>query len=313
MSSYIFETIEHGIKCPAKVFVTSIDNSAYHWHYDYELILVLKGEVQVKTSQGQVHLRAGDIYLLNSIEVHELSHLEKTNICVFMQLNQQFFLDYKNINGLFYFHLNSTLNSKEPKNGLARYKVLAAKICLEDQKESPNMYRLNSYIYSLVADFFDYLIYDIHQRSSAMSSVEDIEQLMQIINYLQVNFGNVDVLSDICKVFGMSNKTLYRFIKKYIGLSPTELILNSRINASKEMLRLTDKSVPYIATDCGFGAENTFYRVFKKKVGVTPSEYRKKVISLKSDYEIKGYLSFNQGEAIRLLKDIIKENEHDEI
>lgn len=64
MSSYIFETIEHEEKYPAKVFVTSIEHSSFHWHYDYELILVLKGSLIVNASPKITVLEAGDIVLL---------------------------------------------------------------------------------------------------------------------------------------------------------------------------------------------------------------------------------------------------------
>jgi len=245
--------------------------------------------------------------------VHELQCTEQPNICLFIQLNQTLFLDTKNINGSYFFYLNSAQPGRRPKNGFDHYKVLAARIGLEYQKETPNMYRANSYVYTLLADFFDYLIYDIRQKSSVMNPLEDIELLMQIINYMQENFKEEAVLDNLCRAFGMGEKTLYRFMKKYIGLSPKALLMENRIHASKEMLRLSGKSVPYIAAECGFGAENTFYRVFKKEVGVTPSEYRQKDISGKSDSEIKGYLQFNMGEAVRLLKNIVKEQKDYEV
>ena len=302
MCSYIYEAIEHGNNHPVKVFMTSIDYSNFHWHYDYELILVLKGEVLINTSLGQMLLHTGDIFLLNSKMVHELQRTDQPNICLFIQLNQNLFLDTKNVNGSYFFYLNSVQKDKEPKNGFGHYKALAARIGLEYQKEAPNMYRVNSYIYALLADFFDYLIYDIRQKSSMINPLEDIELLMQVINYIQDNFKEEDVLDTLCSSYGMGEKTLYRFLKKYIGLSPKAFLMENRIQASKQMLRFSKKSAPYIATECGFRAENTFYRVFKKEVGVTPNEYRQKDISRKADSEIKGYLQFKMVEAVRLLK-----------
>lgn len=313
MCSYAFESIEHEAKCPVKVFITSINHSRFHWHYDYELILVLKGEVLINTSLGQIHLQAGDIFLLNSKMVHELQRLNQPNICLFIQLNQRLFLDYKNMNGSYFFYLNSSQAGKEPKNGFSYYKVLAAKIGVEFQKETPNMYRINAYVYTIVADFFDYLIYEIRQKASEKNPVEDIELLMQIINYIQDNAKEEAVQDNLCKDFGIGEKTLYRFLKKYIGLSPKTLIMENRIHLSKEMLRLTNKPASYIAAECGFGAENTFYRTFKKEVGITPNAYRKKEISEKLDNEIKGYVSFNYKEASGLLKAIIKEEEKNEM
>ncbi|WP_320163925.1 AraC family transcriptional regulator [uncultured Trichococcus sp.] len=313
MCSYIYEAIEHGNNRPVKVFVASIDHSKFHWHYDYELILVLKGEVLINTSPGQTLLREGDIFLLNSKMVHELQRMEQPNICLFIQLNQNLFLDTKNVSGSYFFYLNSAQKGKEPKNGFEHYKALASRIGLEYQKATPNMYRVNSYIYTLLADFFDYLIYDIRQTSSVMNPLEDIELLMQVINYIQERFKEEDVLDTLYRSFGMGEKTLYRFLKKYIGLSPKALLMENRIQAAKEMLHFSNKTIPYIAGECGFKAENTFYRVFKKEVGVTPNEYRQKDVSEKSDSEIKGYLQFKMGEAVCLLKKIVKEKNDYEV
>lgn len=41
----LYEQIDHSDILPAKVFVTSIENSGFHWHNDVEIILVLKGSV----------------------------------------------------------------------------------------------------------------------------------------------------------------------------------------------------------------------------------------------------------------------------
>jgi hypothetical protein len=84
-------------------------------------------------------LREGDIFLLNSKMVHELQRMEQPNICLFIQLNQNLFLDTKNVSGSYFFYLNSAQKGKEPKNGFEHYKALASRIGLEYQKE-PNMY-----------------------------------------------------------------------------------------------------------------------------------------------------------------------------
>lgn len=43
----MYESIQHFVNSAAKVIVTCIRSSAYHWHYDYELIAVLKGKIEV--------------------------------------------------------------------------------------------------------------------------------------------------------------------------------------------------------------------------------------------------------------------------
>lgn len=186
MSSYIFETIEHEEKYPAKVFVTSIEHSSFHWHYDYELILVLKGSLIVNASPKITVLEAGDIVLLNSKAVHELQRTKEENLCLFIQMNENLFKNTKDDNRSYYFYLNSKLDDKKPKNGYDAYVANAAKIGLESQNDEIfNTYRVKSLVYMLIADLFEFTLYDIHQKAVDLKETENTELLMQVINFIQ--------------------------------------------------------------------------------------------------------------------------------
>ncbi|MFV0392193.1 MAG: helix-turn-helix domain-containing protein [Paludibacteraceae bacterium] len=63
-------------------------------------------------------------------------------------------------------------------------------------------------------------------------------------------------------------------IKKETGISAQEYIQIKVINLAKERIFDVDKSISQIAYELGFKYPQHFNRLFKKKVGVTPSEYR---------------------------------------
>ncbi len=306
MKSYIFEAIEHGKKYPAKAFVTSIDHSSFHWHYEYEIILVLKGALLINVSPKPVVLEAGDIILLNSKAIHELQRTEEENLCLFIQINQCLFSDFKDRNRTYYFYLNSKTDGLYPKKDYCFFTSLAAKIGLEFQRnDTVGYYHTKSMLYMLIADLFEYVPYEIHQKAATSRENENPVLLMQIIEFIQENYKKGNVLDELYKTLGISEKTVYRFLKCNVGLSSKELVTNCRIEASKPMLKFSDKPISYIADECGFGSENTFYRVFKKEVGVTPNEYRLNGMTLEKNPDVKGYLSFNQKEAAELLNKYI--------
>lgn len=56
--------------------------------------------------------------------------------------------------------------------------------------------------------------------------------------------------------------------------SPNQYLLKYRIFRSVEYLKRTDMSVTEIAMTCGFNDTSHFIQYFKKKMGVTPYEYR---------------------------------------
>ncbi|MBP2630375.1 MAG: AraC family transcriptional regulator [Firmicutes bacterium] len=307
MSVYLFEIIEHEEKYKAKIFVTSIEHSSFHWHYDYELILILKGSLIIKVGSKIVLLEAKNIILLNSQEVHELQRTQEDNLCLFIQINKVIFSDLKNNDKSYYFYLNSNDKDRIPKNGYSSYINIAARIGLEGQKrEVCNIYRIKSLIYMIVADLFEFVLCDIYQNAKELKEKEDLKLLMYMIDFIKKNCKENTVLEQLYKSVGLCEKSVYRFLKANIGLSPRNLVLNNRIENAKYLLKFSNKSIDFIACNCGFCSESTFYRTFKKILGVTPTEYRDRGVNSSVDSNIKGYLRFDISEAIALLKDIAK-------
>jgi AraC-like DNA-binding protein len=65
-----------------------------------------------------------------------------------------------------------------------------------------------------------------------------------------------------------------RMFKIYTGLPPVQYHLDLKIIRSKEMLLSTDKIIKEICYELGFESEYYFSRLFKKKIGISPSKIR---------------------------------------
>lgn len=63
--------------------------------------------------------------------------------------------------------------------------------------------------------------------------------------------------------------------KDITGISPGQYLLNLKLEKTGQMLRETTLTVAEIATKAGFESEFYFSRIFKKKMGAAPSEYRR--------------------------------------
>lgn len=306
MSLYIFETVELKNQYPANIFITSIGNSSFHWHYEYELIIVLKGSIIVNTTPKSIVMKKDDVILINSKTVHEFKQTEEENICLIIQLNQSVFKNNFDPHVRYHFYLNSVTNEILPSIGYKHFINIAAKLalkCLEDNKS--DFYRINAIIHTIVADLFEYVSYDM--CLSANSRNEDIQTLMEIIEYVQENLSDKEILKSLYKDLGISEKTVYRFLKENIGMSAKELVTSMKIDKVKHLLKYTSKSISYIIDNCGFGSENSFYRIFKNEIGVTPNEYRIRGTSIEKNPQVKGYLDFQEDEAksalIKILED----------
>lgn len=82
-------------------------------------------------------------------------------------------------------------------------------------------------------------------------------------------------MESIAKIIGLNYTTFRIEFKKYTGLSPKSYIEGLRINHAKTLLKDTDLSSKEIAYQVGYNTPYYFCLTFKKKTGMTPSEYRK--------------------------------------
>jgi AraC-like DNA-binding protein len=73
----------------------------------------------------------------------------------------------------------------------------------------------------------------------------------------------------------LSTARLARLTKKLFGLTPSQLIVKTRITIASRLLRETQQSVAAIAQQCGYSDQSAFTRAFRQASGVTPLEYRR--------------------------------------
>jgi AraC-like DNA-binding protein len=73
---------------------------------------------------------------------------------------------------------------------------------------------------------------------------------------------------------GLSPSYFYQVFKEHTGLSPYQYRLQWQMSRAKELLHHSDVSVKQIAHAVMFHSVFQFSKTFKKKIGMTPSEYR---------------------------------------
>lgn len=75
---------------------------------------------------------------------------------------------------------------------------------------------------------------------------------------------------------GVSSRTLSRRFGAALGVSPKTYLDEVRIEAAKRLLHSTDDTIERIRSHVGFSDPTAFRRAFRRWVGVTPSEYRRR-------------------------------------
>lgn len=94
------------------------------------------------------------------------------------------------------------------------------------------------------------------------------------VNYLHDNFHKEIPFSDLAKKTGCSEGHFYRSFKRLTGETPSHFLISIRIRHACHLLKHTNFSLAEIATLSGFNEQFYFSRVFKKWIGVSPSNFR---------------------------------------
>ena len=83
-------------------------------------------------------------------------------------------------------------------------------------------------------------------------------------------------LSELSAYAGMSTNHFMRSFKNNFEVSPIVYLIQIRIQRACELMRHTLKSITDIAFETGFEDSNYFSRAFKKRMGISPREFRNK-------------------------------------
>ena len=102
------------------------------------------------------------------------------------------------------------------------------------------------------------------------------ETLMKIIRYMNDNFPSKITMDELSSRFGMSKGTINYSFNKYLNVTPIDYLINIRLINSTAYLENTSLTISQIADKCGFMSSNHYTLMFKRKNGISPSEYRKK-------------------------------------
>ncbi len=129
--------------------------------------------------------------------------------------------------------------------------------------------------YQMVFDFTERVL-----ESKIPSGVSLV--VFECINYINSNTNQPITVEDVADHVQKSRSFISRKFKQELGFGINEFINSRKIEEAKSLLTYTDKSISEISFYLCFSSQSYFQNVFKKKLGITPNEYRLKTVSMKN-------------------------------
>jgi AraC family transcriptional regulator, transcriptional activator of pobA len=134
-----------------------------------------------------------------------------------------------------------------------------------------------TFIYALFQTLF-LVIFRINQKQKSITEVTDNKTLAYFQTFqksIKQGFSETKTISQYAKEIGITTMHLNRVCKSIVNKSPIQIIHEKVVSEAKKYLLNTTYSISEISYFLNFNDPAYFTRLFKKNVGVSPSDFRK--------------------------------------
>ena len=164
-----------------------------------------------------------------------------------------------------YFQIGQMLGDREKFIRLNAPDSYELSLLAELASPTPDTLRSAAAILSCLAK---YTVIDRYIGLSAQQSLD------AVLEYIGEHYRERITVSDLCRIFHYSRPSLFMHFKNELNQGITSYINELRLEKSKTLLQ-ENHSIKETAGLVGFEDANYFSRIFKKKYGISPSDFSK--------------------------------------
>lgn len=254
----------------------------WHWHEEWEAVLITQGSCTVAAGNHKVTLHAGEGFFINSGILHGCWDTENTG-CMFHSLVFHPRLVGGSLDSIFHQgYVQPLLDAPGMKfisltpNIPWQKQALEA---LEDAwqqcvRESPGFVFHVRTSLSLLTILLHANMPKTMQPVSE-KSLRDAERIKTMLRFIHENFGSELDTRAIAACVSISDSECLRCFRSTIGTTPIQYLKQYRIQQAAQLLLETKEMVSQIASRCGFQDKSYFTRAFREEKGCVPTQYRK--------------------------------------
>ena len=247
----------------------------YHSHEEIEVSIVVKGEFLLDCGIRHFHLRPGDISIIAPNEEHRdriFAHDAEYKLAVFGLKGDSVCLyncGYTSEDGYFGVPAHTWIDLHE--------NVLLDSMYREIAQRASNF---ENCFYTYLKAFYLYLHDTVFASGNYEMPMDYEYQLFQrITQYIDNNANRSLRTRDVCRHFNLNEQYLCRLYRKYTHSTISEAVNYQRSTHAIRLLRDKRKKISEIAFEVGYEDQCYFSRIFKSMTGLSPSDFRERLIS----------------------------------
>lgn len=258
------------------------ENLSMHTHRDFsELVIVLKGTATHIVDDEKFLIRSGDVFVINNDTTHGYQDTKDLHICNIMYRSEDLLsVDY-DITKSAGFHALFVLEpyfAKEHKFE-SRLKLKPAEFekirNMTDMMIAEYQNKADGWKTLLKSSFMTLVVMLSRLYSfSNNNSKNDMINIAKTVSYIENHYTEDLSVHKLAKLSNYSERHFIRIFRETYYTAPLDYIISLRLHLACTLLRESKIPISEIALQCGFSDSNYFSRVFKKRIGSTPSQFR---------------------------------------
>ena len=265
----------------------------WHWHPEFEVIIVNHGEADFFTDDKKIRLKAGQGILINQNTMHSIQSADPDASCNLYStiFHPSFLFGYGNtvMSGKYLSPILSSpvfrtmlLDEQDP----VAEKILDAinsVIAVNMTKKYGYELVTKSYLCQLWVTLLENVIPQNVKTYKNGSLSLDESRVKEAILYIESHYAEHITLDELASSIHISKSECCRCFKRTLELTPIEYLMKYRIFRAASMIQSDDPishSISELAFSVGFNNASYFNKVFKQYLKCTPSEFKK---NLKQD------------------------------
>lgn len=279
------ELLEHGTPAfPVACYYDDLEEEVpWHWHEEWEAIIIMEGRAEVAAGNEKYTLQAGEGFFINAGALHGMWNADES-ICRFHSLVFHLRLVGGSIDSVFYQNYVQPLAGNRSLEGiLLRPSVLWQQAALEAAETAwhncahePQGYEFN--VRSALSELI-FLIWN-HvpniQRQPSAKAMRDDERIKVMLQYIHDNYANELNTRLIAASALIGESECLRCFHNTLGTTPIRYVKQYRIQKAAHLLTATRDKIADIGARCGFQDFSYFTKTFREIKGCVPTEYRRK-------------------------------------
>jgi AraC-like DNA-binding protein len=271
----VLETIS--VKNAIHAFAFEMPYFEFKWHYhpEYELTLIVKGNGMRLVGDSYLPFQAGDLVLLGSGIPHTWesdTNSHETVAAVVIQFSEDFIANFMNSEA--FYKIKKMLQASV--RGLIFSKSSAMEIeqqmiTIATEKEVKQITALLDVLNDLAFENYETLASAFY---SPKNSRENETRINTVFNYIKQNSAATILLEQAAASVHLTTGAFCKFFKRMTGKTFSDYVNEIRIGNACNLLSHTDKTIAQIAIESGFENQTYFNRIFLKKKNCTPKQFR---------------------------------------